>query len=224
MIITHDSCFEVNSRNEEYMLLFINCCQQLITLNMINEEDRQIRTPAFNTFVRLLLNTLLPLHKNMSKEIQQKTTELIITIVDQSKAQILHLDHNKMSDEIQATLYQVLRSEQVRKEEVPSINFSSSTYEIFRKLVSSYKESKEFKADVDNELNKLIEYVIDAEKAKAQKESADSENLKDNKQNDMNGMSVPLDTTSLATSLATYLKSAPPIILEHADKCKLYFS
>jgi len=191
---------------------------------MINEEDRQIRTPAFNTFVRLLLNTLLPLHKNMSKEIQQKTTELIITIVDQSKAQILHLDHNKMSDEIQATLYQVLRSEQVRKEEVPSINFSSSTYEIFRKLVSSYKESKEFKADVDNELNKLIEYVIDAEKAKAQKESADSENLKDNKQNDMNGMSVPLDTTSLATSLATYLKSAPPIILEHADKCKLYFS
>jgi hypothetical protein len=206
------------------MLLFINCCQQLITLNMINEEDRQIRTPAFNTFVRLLLNTLLPLHKNLSKEIQQKTTELIITIVDQSKAQILHLDHNKMSDEIQATLYQVLRSEQVRKEEVPSVNFSSSTYEIFRKLVSSYKESKEFKDDVDNELNKLIEYVIDAEKAKAQKESADSENLKDNKHNDMNGMSVPLDTTSLATSLATYLKSAPPIILEHADKCKLYFS
>ena len=69
--------------NEQYMHTLIQACQQLLTVNMINDDDRQARLPIFNSFIRQIIESLLGMFNKVDKRLKDRLKELAEQVFEQ---------------------------------------------------------------------------------------------------------------------------------------------
>src|SRR3990167_9154792 len=207
-IITNENYLDVNSYNSEYCDLFLGCCEQLIVIHMKNEEERKLRRLHFDNLANSLLVTLLSVYYDFNSSIKKKATDLIVMINDLSLEEQVTLDVDRFTPENQRLFVRLTSVDNVQVEENKNQEEDLSLYQVFTRLVKMYKESEQFSKDVDAELKKLIEMVLDAE---FKPETDDN-------------LPIQLSSRTLCGSLISYLKIYDANTSEPPNRSSLSFT
>ena len=183
--------------NEQYMHTLIQACQQLLTVNMINDDDRQARLPIFNSFIRQIIESLLGMFNKVDKRLKDRLTELAEQVFEQVVYDSSEIEDRTLELQQEHQKQWMMRREQtirnVRDAGDDEVEHNS-VHSIFVRLIDSYKNSQQFKVDVDYELNLLIELVFESELA----------NSEDSKEDKLD--SNQLDSESFSRCIISYLK------------------
>lgn len=207
-IITNENYLDVNSYNSEYCDLFLGCCEQLMVIHMKNEEERKLRRLHFDNLANSLLVTLLSVYYDFNSSIKKKATDLIVMINDLSLEEQVTLDVDRFTPENQRLFVRLTSVDNVQVEENKNQEEDLSLYQVFTRLVKMYKESEQFSKDVDAELKKLIEMVLDAE---FKPETDDN-------------LPIQLSSRTLCGSLISYLKIYDANTSEPPNRSSLSFT
>ena len=189
-LITNENYIDVNSQNSDYCDLFLECCEQLIYIHMKNEEEKKLRRTQFDNLANEILATMLSVYYDFASSTKKKATDLIVLINDLSVEEQITLDVDRFTPENQRLFARLTSVDHVQVEENRREEEELSLYQVFTNLVRMYKESDQFSKDVDAELKKLIEMVLDAEMRPDTDEN----------------LPIQLSSRTLCGSLISYLK------------------
>jgi hypothetical protein len=173
---------------------------------MKNEEERKLRRLHFDNFANILLVTLLSVYYDMSSHSKKKASDLIVMINDLSLEEQVTLDVDRFTSENQRLFVRLTSVDNVHLEANRKHEEELSLYQVFTKLVKIYKESDQFSKDVDAELKRLIEMVLDAEMGHEQDDN----------------LPIQLSSRTLCGSLINYLKIYDANSSEPPNRSKLW--
>lgn len=202
MFITHNECIDINSKNEEYIITYLRCCQSLISLNMISLEERALRVLKFDEFKDQLIKTLTPLIKRVETKIQVPMGNVLLLLLNKS---VQTKDYVDIQDyNLKAVMNIIHDGMNKRKQEENSKRLEKSGHTIFKRLIEEYRKSAAFATDCNEEFNNLIQLTVKA--TVADEQNSEGGNLK------------LFNSESLCKSLMMYFKKYEGIPMENLER------
>jgi hypothetical protein len=202
LFITHNECIEVSSKNEEYAITYLRCCQSLISLNMISLEERALRVLKFDEFKEKLTTSLTPLIKRVDTKLQVPMGNVLLLLMNKS---LQHKDYADIQDyNLKAVMNIIHEGMNKKNQDEKSKRLEKSGHIIFKRLIEEYRKSAAFATDCNEEFNNLIQLTLKATVGSPQ--NVDSENLK------------TFNSESLCKSLMKYFKKFEGIPMENLER------
>ena len=212
-LISNTECADVNCKNDDFIILLLNCCQQVITINMVNDNDKTI-TMNYTDFYRTLTSTLIQANSSFSERVKLKVMELLSTVSDYANIDGFKENYMKVDRESDKKVLSSIFTKAVMRASDEDKDKPNTTYEIFKKLIQSYKESQYYHNDVEHEMDSLIELIMDADTGESPVENPNEKNRS------QQPAVYKLNIQTFCHSLTQYLEIYGNDSMENPSRCR----